>query len=125
MAKTILIVEDDALNSKLFHDVLLSRGYHVSATDTGREAMAIIAAHPPDLVIMDVRLRGDLTGLDVVRWMKSALAYASIPVLVVTAYAMTADRPMIAASGCDDAMTKPIDVRAFLARVEALLPKDA
>jgi two-component system cell cycle response regulator DivK len=123
MAKTILIVEDDALNSKLFHDVLLSRGYRLGMADNAREAMASIAASPPDLVVMDVRLRGDLTGLDVVRWMKSQPEFASIPVLVVTAYAMAADRPIIAASGCDDAMTKPIDVRQFLARVATLLEK--
>jgi two-component system cell cycle response regulator DivK len=121
MTKTVLIVEDDVMNRKLFQDVLVSRGYAVIEAGDAPEAMALIRNRRPDLVVMDVGLRSALTGLDVVAWLKAAPDLAAIPVLVVTAYAMTDERARIAASGCDAYLFKPVDLREFLARVAALL----
>jgi two-component system cell cycle response regulator DivK len=121
MTRTVLIVEDDALNRKLFQDVLVARGYRVLEAGDAPAAMALIRDRRPDLVVMDVGLRSALSGLDVVAWLKASPDLAAIPVLVVTAYAMTGDRARIAASGCDAYLFKPIDLREFLARVAALL----
>jgi two-component system cell cycle response regulator DivK len=86
MTKTVLIVEDNELNMKLFGDLLESQGYATLRTGNGIEAIELARAHHPDLVIMDIQLP-EVSGLDVTRWMKEDDELKSIPIIAVTAFA--------------------------------------
>jgi two-component system cell cycle response regulator DivK len=120
MAKTVLIVEDNELNMKLFNDLLEAHGYITLQTRDGREALALARAHNPDLVIMDIQLP-EVSGLDVTRWLKEDEALKSIPVIAVTAFAMKGDEEKIREGGCQDYIAKPISVSKFLETVQKYL----
>jgi len=87
MAKTVLIVEDNELNMKLFHDLLDAHGYDTLQTKDGVEALAIARQKRPDLILMDIQLP-ELSGLEVTKWIKEDDELKSIPVVAVTAFAM-------------------------------------
>src|SRR5690606_41586997 len=90
MSKKILIVEDNELNMKLFHDLLDSQGYEVLQTREGLQALAIAREHRPDLILMDIQLP-DISGLDVTKWLKDDEELNHIPLLADTAHALTCD----------------------------------
>ncbi len=117
--QTILIVEDDALNMRLFQDLLAARGYHTIACRDGARALSLAIAHRPDLVIMDIQLNGT-SGIDLTQSLKADERTARIPVLAVTAFAMRNDEQRIRAAGCDGYLPKPIQVDSFLDAVAAL-----
>ena len=117
--QTILIVEDDALNMRLFQDLLAARGYHTIACRDGARALSLAIAHRPDLVIMDIQLNGT-SGNDLTQSLKADERTARIPVLAVTAFAMRNDEQRIRAAGCDGYLPKPIQVDSFLDAVAAL-----
>lgn len=119
--KTVLLVEDDPLNRKLFTDLLSSRGVRVVPVMDGESAMTLVGEGDISLVVMDVALASEMTGIEVVRWMKARPDLAAIPVIVVTAYAMVHQTAEIEASGCDALMTKPIQTHAFLSLVDRFL----
>ena len=113
MAKTVLIVEDNELNMKLFNDLLESRGYRVIQTRNGMEALDLARAHMPDLILMDIQLP-EVSGLVVTKWLKDDEQLAHIPVIAVTAFAMKGDEERILQGGCEGYISKPISVSHFL-----------
>jgi len=118
--KTVLIVEDNELNMKLFNDLLEVHGYATLQTRDGEEALAIAREHRPDLIIMDIQLP-EVSGLDVTRRLKSDDALNEIPVVAVTAFAMKGDEEKIRAGGCEAYLAKPITVNAFMDTVRRFI----
>ena len=114
--KTILIVEDNELNMKLFNDLLEAHGYATLKTRDGIEALKMAREHHPDLIIMDIQLP-EVSGLDVTKWLKEDDNLRSIPVIAVTAFAMKGDEEKIREGGCQDYIAKPISVTKFLETV--------
>ncbi len=124
MAKTVLIVEDNELNMKLFGDVLESRGYRTLRTGEGLAALELALAHRPDLILMDIQLPA-ISGLEVTRWIKAEPALAHIPVVAVTAFAMAGDEQRIREGGCEAYIAKPISIVGFLATIDGFLAQPA
>jgi len=117
-ADTILIVEDNELNMKLFHDLLTAHGYRILQAFDGSAGLQLAQQHRPDLIIMDVQLPGTLSGLDVTRIIKKDPVLEGIPVIAVTAFAMKGDEAKIRAVGCDGYITKPISALSFLQSIK-------
>jgi len=120
MAKTVLIVEDNELNMKLFNDLLEAFGYNTVKTRDGRVAVAMAREHRPDLIIMDIQLP-EISGLEVTRQLKSDPDLAAIPVVAVTAFAMRGDEQRIREGGCEAYLSKPISVASFLETVRRFI----
>jgi two-component system cell cycle response regulator DivK len=120
MAKTVLIVEDNELNMKLFNDLLEAFGYKTVKTRDGRNAVAMAREHRPDLIIMDIQLP-EISGLEVTRQLKQDADLAPIPVVAVTAFAMRGDEQRIREGGCEAYLSKPISVASFLAMVRKFI----
>jgi two-component system, cell cycle response regulator DivK len=113
MSKKVLIVEDNELNMKLFHDLLDSQGYETLQTREGLSALALAREHHPDLILMDIQLP-EISGLEVTKWLKDDEELAHIPVIAVTAFAMKGDEERIRQGGCEAYISKPISVMHFL-----------
>lgn len=113
MAKTVLIVEDNELNMKLFHDLLEAHGIGTVECGNGMDVLKLAREHSPDLILMDIQLP-EVSGLDVIRWLKDDDALKAIPVIAVTAFAMKGDEEKIREGGCEDYISKPISVTRFL-----------
>lgn len=113
MTKTVLIVEDNELNMKLFHDLLESQGYDTLQTREGMQALQLARAHRPDLILMDIQLP-EISGLEVTKWIKEDDELSNIPVIAVTAFAMKGDEERIRQGGCEAYISKPISVSTFL-----------
>ncbi len=124
MKKTVLIVEDNELNMKLFNDLLEAHGYATLKTGHGIEAMELARAHKPDLILMDIQLP-EVSGLEVTRWLKQDDELKSIPVIAVTAFAMKGDEERIRQGGCEAYLSKPISVAKFIATVKTYLDVEA
>jgi two-component system cell cycle response regulator DivK len=120
MAKTVLVVEDNELNMKLFHDLLEASGYNILQTRNGLEAIDIAREHRPDLILMDIQLP-EVSGLEVTKWIKEDDDLRSIPVIAVTAFAMKGDEERIRQGGCEAYLSKPISVATFLSTVKSYL----
>ncbi|MFD2232488.1 response regulator [Phaeospirillum tilakii] len=120
MAKTVLIVEDNDLNMKLFNDLLQANGYQTLQTKDGREAVDIARAHHPDLILMDIQLP-EISGLEITRILKEDSDLRAIPVIAVTAFAMKGDEEKIREGGCEGYIAKPISVANFLQTVARFL----
>ncbi|MCL4765886.1 MAG: response regulator [Hyphomicrobiaceae bacterium] len=112
-AKTVLIVEDNELNMKLFHDLLDAHGYATLQTRHGMEALELARKHHPDLIVMDIQLP-EISGLEVTKWLKDDDELRDIPVIAVTAYAMKGDEERIREGGCEAYISKPISVNGFI-----------
>ncbi len=115
--KTVLVVEDNDLNMRLFHDVLEMRGYNILQAKDGMEGWRIAREQRPDLIIMDIQLP-DVSGLEVTKWLKDDETLKSIPVIAITAVAMAGDEEKILEGGCDDYLVKPISISNFLQTVD-------
>ena len=113
MGKTVLIVEDNELNMKLFNDLLEAHGYRTLGTRNGIEALELARKHRPDLILMDIQLP-EVSGLVVTKWLKEDDDLQSIPVIAVTAFAMKGDEERILQGGCEGYISKPISVPHFL-----------
>ncbi len=120
MAKTVLIVEDNELNMKLFNDLLVAFGYQTVKTRDGRRAVDLAREHRPDLIIMDIQLP-EISGLEVTRQLKGDAALAGIPIVAVTAFAMRGDERRIREGGCEAYLSKPISVASFLETVRGFI----
>ncbi len=118
--KTVLVVEDNELNMKLFHDLLEAHGYGILQTKDGMEALQIARDHKPDLILMDIQLP-EVSGLEVTKWIKEDDNLKSIPVIAVTAFAMKGDEEKIREGGCEAYIAKPISVANFLQTVQQFL----
>ena len=116
-AKTVLVVEDNVLNMKLFHDLLQAYGYNVLQTGDGMEALRLARQHRPDMIIMDIQLP-DISGLEVTKWLKDDETLKTIPVVAITAFAMKGDEERYLEGGCDAYIAKPISIANFLQTVE-------
>ena len=119
-AKTVLIVEDNELNMKLFHDLLEAHGYNILQTKEGVEALHLAREHHPDLILMDIQLP-EVSGLEVTKWIKEDENLKSIPVIAITAFAMKGDEEKIREGGCEAYIAKPISVTNFLETVQRFL----
>ncbi len=120
MTKTVMIVEDNDLNMKLFHDLLDAHGYQTLQTRNGMEALEQARKHRPDLILMDIQLP-EVSGLEVTKWLKEDDNLRSIPVVAVTAFAMKGDEERIREGGCEAYISKPISVSKFLDTVRQFI----
>ncbi|AZU03927.1 response regulator receiver protein DivK [Glycocaulis alkaliphilus] len=120
MSKKVLIVEDNELNMKLFHDLLEAHGYETLQTREGLKAIDIAREHRPDLILMDIQLP-EVSGLDVTKWLKSDEDLSGIPVVAVTAFAMKGDEERIREGGCEGYLSKPITVTSFIETIRKFI----
>jgi two-component system cell cycle response regulator DivK len=118
--QSVLIVEDNELNMKLFNDLLSAHGYRTIQTRSGFEALDLARKHRPDLILMDIQLP-EVSGLEVTRWLKDDDALCQIPIVAVTAFAMKGDEERIRSGGCEAYVSKPISVMAFLETVRKFI----
>jgi two-component system cell cycle response regulator DivK len=118
--KRVLIVEDNDLNMKLFHDLLEAHGYDTLQTKDGMEALKLARQHHPDLILMDIQLP-EVSGLEVTKWIKEDEDLRAIPIIAVTAFAMKGDEEKIREGGCEAYIAKPISVANFLQTVARFL----
>ncbi|MDO9384285.1 MAG: response regulator [Hyphomicrobiaceae bacterium] len=118
--KSVLIVEDNELNMKLFHDLLSAHGYQTILTRHGLDAISLARTHRPNLILMDIQLP-EISGLEVTRWLKEDDDLKNIPVVAVTAYAMKGDEERIRSGGCEAYVSKPISVSMFLETVRRFI----
>ena len=118
--KTVLIVEDNELNMKLFHDLLDAHGYRTVQTRNGMDAVKLAREHRPNLILMDIQLP-EISGLQVTQMLKSDDELREIPVIAVTAYAMKGDEERIRQGGCEAYISKPISVSGFIATVRQFI----
>ena len=123
-SRKVLIVEDNALNMRLFSDLLEAMGYETLQCVDGAKAVGLALETRPDLIIMDIQLP-EVSGLDITRWLKDDERTAAIPVLAVTAFAMRTDEILVREAGCEGYLSKPIQVRSFLQTVDELITKEA
>jgi len=121
--KTVLIVEDNELNMKLFNDLLEAQGYRVLQTRDGLSALDIAKANMPDLILMDIQLP-EVSGIEVTKWLKEDDRLRHIPVIAVTAFAMKGDEEKIREGGCEAYISKPISVVSFLQTIDGYLKDD-
>ena len=116
-SKTILIVEDNELNMKLFNDLLEAHGYDVIQTRDGLSALDLARQHKPDLILMDIQLP-EVSGIEVTKWLKEDDELRHIPVIAVTAFAMKGDEEKIREGGCEAYISKPMSVMSFLQTID-------
>lgn len=114
---TVLVVEDNYLNMKLFHDLLKMGGYNVLQAKDGMEGWRMAREQRPDLILMDIQLPG-VSGLEVTKWLKDDEHLKSIPVVAITAFAMKGEEAKIREGGCDAYIVKPISLSDLLETVE-------
>ena len=119
MAK-ILLVEDNELNRDMLSRRLARKGYEVLLAEDGAKGVAAAAAERPDLVLMDMSLPV-LDGWEATRRLKADPGTRAIPVIALTAHAMSTDRERAAEAGCDDYDTKPVELERLLGKIERLL----
>ena len=117
--KTVLVVEDNELNMRLFCDLLEAFGFNTLQCRDGAKAVELTRQHKPDLIVMDIQLP-EVSGLDITRWIKDDESIRNIPVLAVTAFAMRADEQRVREAGCEGYLSKPIQMRSFLNTVQEL-----
>jgi CheY-like chemotaxis protein len=120
----ILVVEDNDKNRKLVRDVLTAKGYRLVEAETGEDGLRLAHEQRPALVLMDIQLPG-IDGIETLRRLRADAATAAIPVIAVTASAMTQDRQKILAAGFDAYQSKPISIRPFVDLVREVLDRPA
>jgi len=121
MNKTILVIEDHEDNRRIMRDLLTSSGYEVIEAVTGEEGVTATETYRPDLILMDVQLPG-LDGYEATRRIKANPNLQSIPIIVVTSYALSGDDVKAFEAGCDAYVTKPYSQRELLASIRKFLP---
>ena len=115
----IPIVEDNPMNLKLARDVLEAKGYTVLAAENGESGVALAVEHGPALVLMDIQLPG-IDGVEAFQRLRADERTRAIPVVAFTASVMAGDRSRVTAAGFDAFVSKPIDLKPFLATIESL-----
>jgi two-component system cell cycle response regulator DivK len=118
----ILIVEDNALNIKLFCDLLAAHGHEPQAVTDSRQALDAARGFAPDLVITDIQLP-HVSGLELIQMLRKDDKLGEVPIMAVTAYATAGDEERIRSAGAQAYVTKPISVARFVQEVDAVLPK--
>lgn len=120
----VLLVEDNEMNWDMLSRRLRRKGYEVVIAVDGEQGVAMAQSEAPDLILMDISLPV-LDGWEATRRIKAAPETQAIPVIALTAHAMTGDREKALAAGCDDYDTKPIEFRRLLGKIQAILEKQA
>jgi CheY-like chemotaxis protein len=118
--KKILLVEDNEMNRDMLSRRLVRKGYDVSIAVDGRQGVEMAESAMPDLILMDMSLPV-LDGWEATRQLKNADATRHIPVIALTAHAMSGDRERALEAGCDDYDTKPIELPRLLEKIETML----
>lgn len=118
--QSILIVEDNESNIKLFRDLLAAHGYVTLETNDGAEALDLMRQHRPDLVLMDIQLP-NVSGLEIIKSIKADAELKSIPVVALSAFATTWDAETMREVGCEACLTKPITITSFIEAVDTAL----
>lgn len=116
----ILLVEDNDLNRDMLSRRLQRRGYEIRCAVDGIEGVALANSEGPDLILMDISLPG-LNGWEATRQIRQNAETAGIPIIALTAHAMSGDREKTLEAGCDEYETKPVDLNRLLAKMETLL----
>ena len=120
----ILLVEDNEMNRDMLSRRLARKGYEVSIAVDGKQGVEMAQQDTPDLILMDMSLPV-LDGWEATRQLKGADATRGIPVIALTAHAMSGDREKALEAGCDDYDTKPIELARLLEKIESMLGKKA
>ncbi|HZT42604.1 MAG TPA: response regulator [Chthonomonadaceae bacterium] len=118
----ILLIEDDEMSRDMLSRRLIRRGYDVITAADGQEGIALACAQAPEIILMDMSLPV-LDGWEATRRLKAAPETRSIPIIALTAYAMSGDRERAIEVGCDDYDTKPVELSRLLEKMTALLSK--
>ena len=118
----ILLVEDNETNRDMLSRRLLRRGYEVVLAVDGESGLALAGSETPDLILMDMSLP-ILDGWEATRRLKADAATRHIPVIALTAHAMSSDREKALEAGCDDYDTKPVEMPRLVGKIEVLLKK--
>jgi CheY-like chemotaxis protein len=116
----LLLVEDNELNRDMLSRRLARRGYEMVMAVDGAEGLAMAASESPDLILMDMSLPV-IDGWEVATRLKGSPSTRGIPIVALTAHAMSSDRDRALTAGCDDFDTKPVDLPRLLGKIEALL----
>jgi CheY-like chemotaxis protein len=122
--KKILLVEDNEMNRDMLSRRLARKGYEVSIAVDGRQGVEMAETAAPDLILMDMSLPV-LDGWEATRQLKNSDATRHIPVIALTAHAMSGDRERALEAGCDDYDTKPIELPRLLEKIESMLNRAA
>ena len=118
--KTVLIVEDNELNMRLFHDIMEMQGYNILQTTNGMDAFKLTRRHRPDLIVKAIQLP-EVSGLEVTRWIKEDDNLKSTPIIAVTAFALRGDDSKILQSGCEAYLAKPITIDLLLETIQSFM----
>ena len=121
MSKCILVVEDQEDNRQILRDLLGNAGFELLEAENGEQALAALASHRPDLILMDIQLP-IMDGYEATRRIRADFKMNSIPIIAVTSYALTGDEAKALAAGCNAYVTKPYSPRALLAKVREYVP---
>ena len=118
---TVLITEDNPKNRKVFRDILRVHGYKSIEAVDGEEGYKMAKEHKPDLILMDVQLPG-IDGYEVTRRLKSEDDTKDIPIIIVTSFAMAGEENEAREAGCNDYISKPINIHQFIETIKKYLP---
>ena len=117
----ILLVEDNEMNRDMLSRRLIKRGYDVVMAVDGQQGVDMASSEDPELILLDMSLPV-LDGWEAARLLKSNAGTSSIPIIALTAHALSGDREKSLEAGCDDYDTKPVDFKRLLGKIEALSP---
>jgi CheY-like chemotaxis protein len=120
----ILLVEDNEMNRDMLSRRLQKRGYEVVTAVDGREGLTLAQSEAPALILMDMTLPV-LDGWEVTRQLRAVPATRAIPIIALTAHAMSGDREKAIEAGCDEYDTKPVELPRLLEKIQTLLAKSA
>ena len=118
--KTVMIVEDNDLNMKLFTDLLEIHSIITIPVSDGKKAVEAALENKPDLILMDIQLP-EISGLDITKELKTLDDVKHIPVIAITAFAMKDDEQKMRDGGCEDYISKPISVTTFIEKIQQYL----
>jgi PAS domain S-box-containing protein len=116
---TILLVEDNEINRLVTRDYLMDKGYQVLTAINGFEALAQVRAHEPKVILMDIQMPG-MDGLEAIRQLRALPAFATVPIIALTALAMPGDRERCLEAGANEYLTKPVSLKLLRQRIEEL-----
>ena len=120
---TVLLVEDNEMNRDMLSRRLTMRGYEVVIAVDGQAGLDAASAHSPDIILLDMSLPV-IDGWETARRLKAEQATSGIPIIALTAHALTGDREKALEAGCDDYDTKPVDLERLTGKMQALLRGD-
>jgi two-component system cell cycle response regulator DivK len=120
MSKRVLVIEDHEENRRILRLLLTSAGIEMTEAVTGEEGVAAAEKEPPDLILMDIQLPG-IDGITALKQLRAEPKTRNIPIIAITASAMTHNRQTMMAEGFDGYQTKPISLKDFLGEVERVL----